>query len=146
MSEPFYLRYYAGHTGRFGHEFMEFEFRSDGRCRYANNSRYRHDNIIRKEMYVSPLVLKELQRIIMDCEILKESDREWPGKGELGRQELEIRMGERVVSFETAKIGSLAEVEHCKDKEGFRVFYYLVQDLKCFVLTLISLHFKIKPI
>ena len=32
------------------------------------------------------------------------------------------------------------------DPEGLRVFYYLVQDLKCFVFSLISLHLKIKPI
>ncbi len=33
-----------------------------------------------------------------------------------------------------------------RDPEGLRAFYYLVQDLKCFVLSLISLHFKINPI
>ena len=26
----FYLRYYVGHRGKFGHEFLEFEFRPDG--------------------------------------------------------------------------------------------------------------------
>ena len=36
--EEFYLRYYVGHKGKFGHEFLEFEFRGDGRLRYANNS------------------------------------------------------------------------------------------------------------
>ena len=25
-----YLRYYVGHKGKFGHEFLEFEFRPDG--------------------------------------------------------------------------------------------------------------------
>lgn len=34
----------------------------------------------------------------------------------------------------------------CRDEEGLRVFYYLVQDLKCLVFSLIGLHFKIKPI
>ena len=33
-----------------------------------------------------------------------------------------------------------------RDPEGLRVFYYLVQDLKCLVFSLIGLHFKIKPI
>ncbi len=33
-----------------------------------------------------------------------------------------------------------------RDPEGLRGFYYLVQDLKCFVFSLIGLHFKIKPI
>ena len=47
--EEFYLRYYVGHKGKFGHEFLEFEFRSDGRLRYANNSNYKNDTMIRKE-------------------------------------------------------------------------------------------------
>jgi hypothetical protein len=29
----FYLRYYVGHTGKYGHEFLEFEFRPDGEVR-----------------------------------------------------------------------------------------------------------------
>jgi hypothetical protein len=28
----FYVRYYVGHKGKFGHEFLEFEFSSDGEC------------------------------------------------------------------------------------------------------------------
>lgn len=38
MAAQFYVRYYSGHTGRYGHEFLEFEY-SDGRLRYANNSK-----------------------------------------------------------------------------------------------------------
>ena len=34
------------------------------------------------------------------------------------------------IKFQTAKIGSLAEVTDSKDPEGLRVFYYLIQDLK----------------
>ena len=45
----FYLRYYVGHKGKFGHEFLEFELRPDGRLRYANNSNYKNDTMIRKE-------------------------------------------------------------------------------------------------
>ena len=45
----FYLRYYVGHKGKFGHEFLEFEFRGDGRLRYSNNSQYKAENLIRKE-------------------------------------------------------------------------------------------------
>ena len=33
-----------------------------------------------------------------------------------------------------------------RDVEGLKCFYYLVQDLKCLVFSLIALHFKIKPI
>ena len=65
----------------------------------------------------------------------------------------------------TAKIGSLLDIPDSEDPEGLRVFYYLVQDLKvivlhhlsrrpftdrrsfqCLIFSLISLHFKIKPI
>lgn len=42
----------------------------------------------------------------------------------------------------TAKIGSLVDVNESEDPEGLRVFYYLVQDLKALVFSLISLHFK----
>ena len=46
--------------------------------RYANNSNYKNDQLIRKEMYVSPEVIAEVKRIIADSEITKEDDREWP--------------------------------------------------------------------
>ena len=46
-------------------------------------------------------------------------------------------------SFQTAKIGSLTDVNESEDPEGLRVFYYLVQDLKALVFSLISLHFKV---
>ena len=44
----FYVRYYTGHQGRHGHEFLEFEY-NRGRLRYANNSNYRNESLIRKE-------------------------------------------------------------------------------------------------
>lgn len=93
----------------------------------------------------------------------REDDSKWPQKNKDGRQELEIRLGNEHISFEvyigffsvemamlielqTAKIGSLVDVTESADPEGLRVFYYLVQDLKALVFSLISLHFKIKPI
>lgn len=150
-NEPFYIRYYSGHSGRHGHEFLEFDFRvlGDGRsasARYANNSNYRNDSLIRKEMCVSSLMIDEIKRIIKTSEIMKEDDSKWPQKNKDGRQELEIRMGSEHISFETAKIGSLVDVTESQDPEGLRVFYYLVQDLKALVFSLIALHFKIKPI
>ena len=45
--------------------------------------------------------------------------------------------------MKTAKIGSLVEITESADPEGLRVFYYLVQDLKALVFSLISLHFKV---
>ena len=61
-------------------------------------------------------------------------------------QELEIVIGDEHISFTTSKIGSLVDVNQSRDPDGLRCFYYLVQDLKCLVFSLIGLHFKIKPI
>lgn len=66
----FYLRYYVGHKGKFGHEFLEFEFRPDGKLRYANNSNYKNDTMIRKEVFLTPSVLKECRRIVSDSEVI----------------------------------------------------------------------------
>lgn len=91
-------------------------------------------------------VLQELKRIILDSEILKEDDQLWPQPDRVGRQELEIVMGDEHISFTTSKVGCLADVQKTRDPEGLRTFYYLVQDLRCLVFSLIGLHFKIKPI
>ncbi|GJZ53858.1 protein mago nashi [Tanacetum coccineum] len=123
----FYLRYYVGHKGKFGHEFLEFEFRPDGKLRYANNSNYKNDTMIRKEVFLTPSVLKECRRIVSDSEIMKEDDNNWPEPDRVGRQELEIVMGNEHISFTTSKIGSLMDVQTSKDPEGLRIFYYLVQ-------------------
>ncbi|CAH1725310.1 protein mago nashi homolog [Rhopalosiphum maidis] len=146
MAGEFYLRYYIGHKGKFGHEFLEFEFRPDGKLRYANNSNYKNDTMIRKEVYVHQPVIDELKRIVSDSEIMHEDDALWPPPDRVGRQELEIVIDDEHISFTTSKTGSLLDVNTSKDPEGLRTFYYLVQDLKCFVFSLISLHFKIKPI
>ena len=52
-------------------------------------------------------------------------------------------MKDRTNILQTAKIGSLVDVTESADPEGLRVFYYLVQDLKALVFSLISLHFKV---
>lgn len=145
-AEDFYVRYYVGHKGKFGHEFLEFEFRPDGKLRYANNSNYKNDTMIRKEVFVGQAVLEELKRIIEDSEIMKEDDNNWPMPDRVGRQELEIVMGQEHISFTTTKLGSLLQVQQSQDPEGLRIFYYLVQDLKCFVFSLVSSHFKIAPL
>eukprot|EP01066_Platyproteum_vivax_P006792 Platyproteum_vivax@DN2495_c0_g1_i1.p1 len=144
--QDFYVRYYVGHKGKFGHEFLEFEFRPDGRLRYANNSNYKNDIMIRKEVYVGTSIINELKRVIEASEIMKEDDNLWPAPDRVGRQELEVVLEKQHISFTTSKIGSLADVQNSKDPEGLRVFYYLVQDLKCFVFSLIGLHFRIKPV
>ena len=37
MATDFYVRYYVGHKGKFGHEFLEFEFRPDGEFHLKEN-------------------------------------------------------------------------------------------------------------
>ncbi|PVZ99192.1 hypothetical protein BB558_004799 [Smittium angustum] len=101
-TQEFYLRYYVGHVGKFGHEFLEFEINSDGLIRYANNSNYRRDNLIRKKVRVSPEMIKEIIRIVEDSEITREDDSGWPEKDASGRQELEIRLGNEHISFEAS--------------------------------------------
>eukprot|EP00013_Stygamoeba_regulata_P021900 CAMPEP_0177658654 /NCGR_PEP_ID=MMETSP0447-20121125/16945_1 /TAXON_ID=0 /ORGANISM="Stygamoeba regulata, Strain BSH-02190019" /LENGTH=146 /DNA_ID=CAMNT_0019163313 /DNA_START=50 /DNA_END=490 /DNA_ORIENTATION=+ len=144
--DEFYLRYYVGHRGRYGHEFLEFEFQPNGKLMYANNSRYKNETMIRKEAFVGPQVLKELARIVETSGVMQEDDSNWPEPNDVGRQELEVVWKDEHISFTTAKIGALLDVTGSKDPEGLRTFYYLVQDLKCLVFSLITLHFKIKPL
>merc|ERR1711953_1177171 len=118
----FYLRYYVGHKGKFGHEFLEFEFRPDGKLRYANNSNYKNDTMIRKEAYSHQAVMDELRRIIEDSEIMAEDDELWPQPDRVGRQELEIVIGDEHISFTTSKIGSLVDVNGSRDPDGLRCF------------------------
>ena len=88
-----------GHHGRFGHEFLEFEVKPDGLIRYANQSNYKNDSMIRKELHVSPLVLEELKRILNESEIMREDDRLWPMPDKVGKQELEVIMGQEHIKF-----------------------------------------------
>ncbi|BGP54128.1 hypothetical protein JCM8202v2_001702 [Rhodotorula sphaerocarpa] len=133
MADQFYLRYYSGHVGSYGHEFLEFEV-TGNRLRFALNSNYRNESMIRREMCLSEAVMGEFKRILDESDIVKQDDEKWPKKNVVGKQELE-----------TAKIGSMVDVNNSDDPEGMQIFYYLVQDLKIFVYSLISLHFKIKP-
>ncbi|KAI0259518.1 mago nashi [Gloeopeniophorella convolvens] len=142
--DPFYLRYYTGHSGKHGHEFLEFEY-SHGRLRYANNSNYRNDSLIRKEMWVGPLVVKELKRIVEQSEIIKEDDTNWPKKNIVGKQELEIRVGTTTSRSRLRKSARWSTSKTARTPRPARILY-LVQDLKCLIFSLISLHFKIKPI
>ena len=43
---------------------------------------------------MSPQALKELQRIIMESDITREDDKNWPAPDRVGRQELEVRRPE----------------------------------------------------
>lgn len=126
--------------------------------------RLTHSILTRIVVILSPTVMEEIKRIIIDSEVTKEDDHNWPSPDRVGTQELEIILGDEHISFavcylqsgnpslnpfscwQCAKIGSLLNVQESNDPEGLRIFYYLVQDLKCLIFSLITLHFKIKPI
>ncbi|POW04758.1 hypothetical protein PSHT_11094 [Puccinia striiformis] len=96
--------------GRYGHEFPEFEF-SKGRLRYANNSKLVHTSTFLRLVWLSPLTISELKQIVAESEIIKEDDHNWPKKNVVGKQELEVRLTDTHISFETAKIGVLVDVQ-----------------------------------
>ena len=81
------------------HEFMEFEITSDGKLRYANNSNYKKDFMIRKEVMLGPLVIEEIKRIIRESDVTNSDDSKWPAPDKDGRQELEVRMDREHISF-----------------------------------------------
>lgn len=104
----------VGHKGKYGHEFMEFEFKSDGTLRYANNSNYKNDVMIRKEgifrisvlcvVKLSPAVMNEVRRIVEKSEIMQEDDANWPEPTTEGRQELEIILDNKHIFFIVAPL------------------------------------------
>ena len=145
--DEFYVRYYFGHRGDYGHEFTEFELSPSGRLRYANNSQYKHDSMIRKEVFVSPAVVEETRRIVLESQITKVDDSKWKEPdSRSGRQELEIKIGNEHIAFTCPEIGSLADVQKSEDSEGLKTFYYATQDLKALMFSLINLHYKVSPI
>lgn len=143
--DDFYLRYYVGHDA----DQMEFILTPSGRLKYANISDYRRDNTIHKEVCVSPAVVDEFKRIVLESGIKSVDDSSWEQierSPSVRRQELEIKVGNEHLAFMCEEIGSLSQVLKSSDPGGLKLFYYLAQDLKCLVFSLISLHFKIKPI
>ena len=141
--DELYIRYYVGHRGKFGHEFLEFEVCQNGRVRYANSSNYKSDVMIRKEVFVSETVVGEFARIAKESGVvdLVATD-EWPEPNRDGRQELEICLGKHVL-LTMAKIGSMNEISNNKD---LQTFYYFIQDLKCLIFSIINVHFRVKPV
>lgn len=141
-----FLNTSSGHKGKYGHEFLELEFHPDGKLRYANNSNYKNDTMIRKEVHVNDIVMKGLKQMIEKCEIINNDDKLWPLPDRSGRQELEIIMGKEHICFTTSILGSITNVQETRDPEGLSNFYYFIQDLKSLVFSLVSIHFKVKPI
>lgn len=143
----------VGHKGQWGHEFLEFELRPSGLLRYANNSNYRSEALIRKECYLSPLATSLFRSIVEKCSLTQLDDTDWPRadvRSPLGRQELEIIVGGQHALYITSKLGSVREVakysKEIDQANDLETFYYAIQDLKALVLTLMAAHFKLRPI
>ena len=117
----------------------------NGRLRYANSARYKNAGMIKKEAFVSPGVLDQARRIIEESGIVEVDPSSWPQATDR-KQELEIKMGKIHATFACAEIGSLLDIQKSNDPEGLKKFYYLTQDLKTLVFSLVSLHFRIRPI
>ena len=124
---------------------QEFEVCPSGKLRYANNSNYKDDSIIRREVCLGPAVVTELKRIIRISKITTVDDEKWGEPPDARHWELEIKIGNEHICFNCAEITSLADIQYSPDPSGLTVVYYLIQDLKCFILSLINLHFKVKP-
>jgi len=106
-TDPFYLRYYAGHVGSYGHEFLEFEL-SQGRLRFALNSNYRNEGLIRREMNLSQATLDAIKKIVDQSQVVKEDDANWPKKNVVGKQELEVKLDNYHISFEVSSLHALS--------------------------------------
>ncbi|KAL9646196.1 hypothetical protein ABK040_008069 [Willaertia magna] len=144
--DEFFVRCYVGHEGRYGHEYLEIIFNSDGLLEYTNDSMYKKDGEIKKQVIVNDIVLRELKKIVKESQIIHESDKYWPLPDNIGKSELEIIMDGKRILFVTSKIQTLSEVAKSRDPEGLKKFYFLLGDLKNFAISLINLHFKTKPV
>ncbi len=84
-----------------------------------------------------------MKRIIIDSGIMECEDKEWPKPDKIGKQQFVVRIGSKEINLVTSKIGSYGEVQKTNDPNGLTIFFYLVQDLKCFVFSLVNLHFRV---
>merc|ERR1712168_1730839 len=104
---------------------MGLQSRSDTQYKYSSlqtqHSLNTHNNHKMKSRAalrfnrLHPDSLKDFQNIL-----LNEDDNMWPAPDRVGRQELEIVIGDEHISFTTSKIGSLVDVNQSKDPEGLR--------------------------
>ena len=104
------------------------------------------ENLSNVLVFVSKAVMLELKRIVDTSKILECDDQMWPEPSPESSEELEILSGNDHVSFAAAKINALMDVQKSKDPTGMRCFYYTTQDIKCFVFSLLQMHFRVKPI
>ena len=88
--------------------------------------------------------MTELRRITLESEIHQEDDSNWPEPNSLSRLELEIVQAGYHIFFVTTGIMSIAEIDNSEDPEGYWTLYWLAEDIKEFVSSVLALHFKVK--
>lgn len=114
--------------------------------RYINNSNYKSDTLIKKEVYLNEDLLEEIKRIIRDSGVMKVNNEKWNKPDESCSQYLKIDIDGSYKKLISKTIGSYSQVLTSEDPDGLNCFYYLIQDLKCMVFSLISLNFRVKPV
>ena len=97
-------------------------------------------------VWVNDIIIEEVKRIVSDANMTSYTDRKWPEPDKVGKQEMLIKLDGKECEFVTTKFGAYNDVVNSADKEGLTAFWYLVQDLKCLVLSLINAHFRVKPV
>ena len=75
---------------------------------------------------MNDIILNELKRIVVNSVILEQDDTEWPEANKNGKQEMEIVLDNKHISFSTAKFGSVTELKTSKDPKGLEKFYFLI--------------------
>ena len=134
-----------GHSHKYGSEYIKFTITENGKLSYFNCSSKREDRNIRREVYLSNMLMKEIQRMIMEEGILDLVDNKWPKVDKIDRQELEIVFDKKSVLLETKKISSFFEVKQTNDSDNLGKFYFFIQDLKNLIDNLLDFHCKDNP-
>jgi protein mago nashi len=136
----------VGRRGKMGFDFLEFEFQQSGKMRYVNSTKYKGEAKIFKQAFVSQSVIAQVKEMVEKSKVIELDDGKWPEPQPDAKQELEVILGDQHISFSTVPIGSSLEIKAAEDPKGLQAFHHLTQDLRCLVLPLISVHFKINPL
>lgn len=139
------LRYYAGHEGSFGLEYLEFAVYSGGQIVYKNDSRYKQETVIERSCVVRPIVIEYIVDLIRRSKILHQPREGWPQPGKNGCHELEIRLEGARTRFVTCELGSRSDVLS-RNVGGLLEFYVFSSEIKSLVLNVVGAHFYSRPV
>ncbi|KNH09453.1 hypothetical protein XU18_0138 [Perkinsela sp. CCAP 1560/4] len=141
-----FLRYFVGHRGKYGREFIEFSFESNGVLKYINDSSYKKDGSLSDCFVCEEKIIETVRNLIQESGIFRCNDANWPLPNQGGRQELEIAINDVHYSFVTSKINSTEEAKSCEDPQGVATFYKFVQDIRSLFNALVQIHRQASPV